>query len=399
MSEYLRYDFLPTGIRNSGAYLLLKEQPQLTINLHHTITSLKSRYVADQYSTTDVLLSGFINDINKQALFRATYSTNVVSNFDLQNPVDTLTTLFSGTRRIRAIYFNEHYFLHEPFPNTEPQLIRLSANNTTVIDPYTYPAGFDPLTAVNTYANRLYISDMIEPVVVYSGINQIQGATTLFDLKNIGSNAPVAYIEDISLQDVGSYKTFFVSIQQDGLTLIYSGNDPSLNFSLQYRYKIPAFLPTVHPVKIGADLFIATEDGLFSLRSLLQSTGTELIELNLFEPIRPLWYILQNYVTGTQFVKKLNAIAIFFNKMLDQEQPFRIRPNSVLGDFDRFKLVNGYSVLLYDLTTKAISYLSFPFATQKTLTESTNSKNVSTCIYFIETPSDIFLAEHYYGDI
>ncbi len=149
----------------------------------------------------------------------------------------------------------------------QPLLIRDNAGPQIIVSDIDWPpTGASALVGAVVYKNRVYYWELNGDSFFYTATNAIGGALTEFPLGRVsGTGGDIASMNTWTLDGGENLNDLLVIIMTSGDVIIYNGDDPNLNFSLQGIYKIGRPVNERTSIKLGGDLLILTEDGLIPL--------------------------------------------------------------------------------------------------------------------------------------
>lgn len=134
-------------------------------------------------------------------------------------------------------------------------------------------AATSDLVNIHSHKGRLWFAKKDSLRAYYLPVNNISGAATEFDLGpgfSLGGSllAIATWTRDSGLGP----DDFIVFISTEGQVIVYSGSDPAANFSLVGIYRIPKPIGKRCYTKMGGDLLILTEQGIYPLSKAIVST-------------------------------------------------------------------------------------------------------------------------------
>lgn len=134
---------------------------------------------------------------------------------------------------------------------------------------YTFSGGFRPFGGC-VYKNRVYMRSLAGPKYCYSEIDAITGATTDVDLSTVASrDGMIVGIKPVSLSQGIAQETVLAFIFSSGEILVYAGSYPnSSDWRLMGTFAVDSPATSKPFIEAKGDVFVITETGLISLRTL-----------------------------------------------------------------------------------------------------------------------------------
>lgn len=148
------------------------------------------------------------------------------------------------------------------------------------------------LSHVWTHGRRLWFVEEDTLSAWYLGPGAISGTLTEFPLDGVVSvGAVLMFGGRLSTDANDGMDDFQVFVTSEGEVAIYAGTDPSSanTWALQGVYKIPRPLSKRAHARVGGDLWIATEAGLFSMLDVLSAQREQQVAVALTFDIEDFW--------------------------------------------------------------------------------------------------------------
>ena len=216
-------------------------------------------------------LTSFVDDAGNEVLIAASNGGII----DCTNGVGGYTTLAAATTfdndYWQTILFGNHLILVNG--EDQPQKIYDNAGTITLAAAtYTGITDDADLIQVTAYRNRLYFA-ATSGQIWYGGMDAVVGALTAFDIRSLMKRGGLpSVVATWTYDDSGGLDDRLVILGSEGDLLVYEGANPAASdWKIIAHFIVPRPVGKRCVVKHGADLFILTEGGVFSLAKLMQT--------------------------------------------------------------------------------------------------------------------------------
>ena len=146
------------------------------------------------------------------------------------------------------------------------------------------------LSAVWNFAKRLFFVEENTQSAWYLAPNAISGAATEFPLQGVFTlGGSLLFGASWSLDSGAGLDDKCVFVTDQGEVAVYSGGDPSSNFSLEGVYQIGKPLTKTGWFKSGGDLAIMTEEGIVPVSAAIRVDRAALSQEAITYPIEDAW--------------------------------------------------------------------------------------------------------------
>ena len=126
------------------------------------------------------------------------------------------------------------------------------------------------LNSMLTFKNRTYFTELNSQDFWYSALSTLGGVLTKFPLSKVGNfGGNLIAIQGLTNDGGGGQDDYLCFFMSTGEIIIYSGTDPSSDFSLIGIFYAGRPLSTRGIIKFGADIFFITNNGYHPISSLL----------------------------------------------------------------------------------------------------------------------------------
>jgi hypothetical protein len=141
--------------------------------------------------------------------------------------------------------------------------------------------GFDTEKAINTnlFKNRLWFTEKTSMRIWYLGLQSIAGAATSIDFSTIfGLGGHLIGMTNWTIDNVSGIDDYAVFITSEGEFAIYKGTDPSTadTWALVGVFRIGRPVGNRPYIKVGSDVLLICDDGLFPLSKALLTDRSSL---------------------------------------------------------------------------------------------------------------------------
>jgi hypothetical protein len=157
--------------------------------------------------------------------------------------------------------------------NGTDQPLQMNASTTVTSATYTGVSNDNLLAHVSVYKSRLYFCETNTASIWYGAANEVTGALTEDDYSGRLQRGGYLLFSGAYSRDLGdSTDDLFVVVSNMGEVLAYSGDYPGAKNWVQVtRYFIPVPIGRRGFVRMGSDMTIITEDGVYPLSEVLAS--------------------------------------------------------------------------------------------------------------------------------
>ena len=140
-----------------------------------------------------------------------------------------------------------------------------------------------------SYRGRVYL--FYENYVYYSALAGVTGACSRFDTSHIfEGNGDILWAEELTSPRNLDSETLLAFGNQDGEVLVYGGDNPdAANWSIVAKFKIGRPLYWNACLGYRNDILVLTEDGIVSIRALMQGSADAFDEYAITGAITPYW--------------------------------------------------------------------------------------------------------------
>lgn len=157
--------------------------------------------------------------------------------------------------------------------NGVDQPLQMNSSTTVTSAAYTGISDDNTLDCVAVYKNRLYFTQTNTASIWYGKVNEVTGVLTELDISGMLQRGGYVQFIGSYTRDLGdATDDLFVAVSNMGEVLTYSGDYPgALNWAQVARYFLPVPIGKRGFVKLGADMGIVTESGIYPLSEVLNN--------------------------------------------------------------------------------------------------------------------------------
>jgi hypothetical protein len=310
--------------------------------------------------TSSDAMPGFVR-YGDASLWVATYDASA-SELILKNVETAATQTITGHTVIYPPVYTQ-------FTNSAGNFVAVVFRNGTTTNYYTYDGttwtnrtaattGSSGFKHVFTFDNRLWFLMEASMSAYYLPTLAITGTPIEFPLGGMFDKSTTLYAMGAWSRDggLGGMDDLIAFVTGQGQVAIYSGIDPSSasTFAHVGTFDIPK--PVGKPFKLGADLLIPTEDGLYSMNAVMGGQAEP--EFAISGAVRPTWQqyaVLANENGAASSIigrvslaysGKLNQLMVMFRSSGSTGSVFSsvLVMNTITKAWTEYSGINGYTV-------------------------------------------------------
>lgn len=130
------------------------------------------------------------------------------------------------------------------------------------------------MDGIKLFGSRLYMWDTDTSDFYYGATNAVSGAFSKFPLGQVSSSGGnLLAMESITRDGGDGADDYAVFILSSGEVLVYQGTDPASTFSLVGKYFIPPPIGKRCAVRLGAEVYILTQQDLIPLSEVIRTSA------------------------------------------------------------------------------------------------------------------------------